>query len=334
MKYPFKPFFGGIGSILFMHKVVEDKTDEPRIELMKANEISVRFLEEMILSLKNQYDLISLDQVEARLKNPEAHQKKFIVFTFDDGYRDNLALAYPIFKKHQVPFTIYITNCFPNKTAKLWWYMLEDIILENPSLIINQSKATMKFKIKTFIEKERAFMSVRTLLIQKSLAERNEILFQLQEQYDKNLSDYIENETLSWDDIKELSHDELVTIGCHSMNHLALNTLSVEEIKKEVLQSKEQLEKNIGKPVIHFAYPYGTKHEVAEREINLFESMNWFNTATTSRLGNIQPGHHSALNHLPRIQILGDEQDLEILDLYLYGMIPAMKNGFKPVVKI
>ena len=104
----FKKLYAGEGSILFMHKVVVKHDNKDRINLMKANEIEVFYLEKMLVYLKKKYDLISLDQINERLKNKSKFKKKFIVITFDDGYKDNLTLAYPMFKKHNIPFTIYI----------------------------------------------------------------------------------------------------------------------------------------------------------------------------------------------------------------------------------
>ena len=134
----FKPFYGGLGSILFMHKVVASKDpNKIRIPLNDANEVSISYLEELILYFKKKgYDIISLEDLPKRLNHASKDAKKFVIFTFDDGYKDNLTLAYPIFKKHQVPMTVYITNCFPNHSAKLWWYLLEDLVMEQEEISV------------------------------------------------------------------------------------------------------------------------------------------------------------------------------------------------------
>jgi peptidoglycan/xylan/chitin deacetylase (PgdA/CDA1 family) len=50
------------------------------------------------------------------------------VLTFDDGYRDNAAFAYPVLKRHAAPFTVYVTTGFADATAPLWWLDLEEAI--------------------------------------------------------------------------------------------------------------------------------------------------------------------------------------------------------------
>ena len=49
-------------------------------------------------------DVVSLDEAVRRLKEKE--ERRFAGFTFDDGYRDNLEYAYPLFKRRGLPRTI------------------------------------------------------------------------------------------------------------------------------------------------------------------------------------------------------------------------------------
>ncbi len=123
----FAPFFSGLGHILTLHRVVEDRCDF-RIHNHQSLEISPEQLERTIhFYKKNNYAFISLDQVHHSLIHEKA-RRKFVAFTFDDGYRDNFTTAYPILKKHKIPFCIYITTNFPNQKAILWWYLLEDFL--------------------------------------------------------------------------------------------------------------------------------------------------------------------------------------------------------------
>ena len=45
-------------------------------------------------------------------------RRRFVCLTFDDGYRDNLEYAYPILKKYEVPFALYVPTSFPTGSAK------------------------------------------------------------------------------------------------------------------------------------------------------------------------------------------------------------------------
>jgi peptidoglycan/xylan/chitin deacetylase (PgdA/CDA1 family) len=50
---------------------------------------------------------------------------------------------------------------------------------------------------------------------------------------------------------------ETVELGAHSVNHPPLDELEIEEIKREVSESKQALEQMIGRGVDTFAYPFG-----------------------------------------------------------------------------
>ena len=122
-------YFSGIGTIFMLHRVYpfEDGKLLPN-ENMK---VSPLFLERFIIEFKSLgYEFISINELYEILKN-NRNVKKQIVFTLDDGYKDNYVIAYPIFKKYNIPFTIYLSTSFPEKSAVLWWYVLEELIIKN-----------------------------------------------------------------------------------------------------------------------------------------------------------------------------------------------------------
>lgn len=62
--------------------------------------------------------------------------------------------------------------------------------------------------------------------------------------------------SLTWEEVKEMDAAGM-TIGSHTITHPFLKNLSHDEIKKEIFDSKKILEKELGKPVVHFASPFG-----------------------------------------------------------------------------
>ncbi len=67
----------------------------------------------------------------------------------------------------------------------------------------------------------------------------------------------------------------------------------------EILQSKQILEEKTGKPVKHFAFPFGTANEVTEREYGLAQKAG-FKTAVVSFGGNITELSEKTAFCLPR----------------------------------
>lgn len=66
---------------------------------------------------------------------------------------------------------------------------------------------------------------------------------------------------LHTESLKVLDAEPLCTIGAHTVSHPRLDTLSVDEQRKEMVDAKEALEEWLGHSVDHFSYPHGAYNE-------------------------------------------------------------------------
>ena len=104
-----RQFLAGAGAILTFHRVRPQPAGgfQPNGLL----EITPAFLDEVLGALRAaDIDIIPIDQLADRLANPTS--RRFVVLTFDDGYRDNKEFAWPILKRHGAPFTLYVPSAF------------------------------------------------------------------------------------------------------------------------------------------------------------------------------------------------------------------------------
>lgn len=63
---------------------------------------------------------------------------------------------------------------------------------------------------------------------------------------------------LDWERVFEMRDSGLVEFGSHTMRHRDLAALGPEEVRWELVESKKRLEDRIGRPMVGFAYPYGS----------------------------------------------------------------------------
>ncbi len=61
---------------------------------------------------------------------------------------------------------------------------------------------------------------------------------------------------LSWNEIGEMSRND-VEFGAHTSSHLDLVRVDIQTAEREILRSKAEIERRIGKEVNSFAYPFG-----------------------------------------------------------------------------
>lgn len=110
-----------MGEIWMLHRVVEQRSEKPE---QRELEVTPEWLEQKILEYKQKgYTFISIDDLSSLItKHSSLSTKRFICVTFDDGYRDNYTLAYPLLKRLGVPFTVYVTTGFIDNRLPMWWY--------------------------------------------------------------------------------------------------------------------------------------------------------------------------------------------------------------------
>ncbi len=253
--------------------------------------------------------------------------KKFVIFTFDDGYKDNLLFAYPVFKKHNIPFTIYVTSSIPDKQAIIWWYILEDLILKNDRIQYAFSVGSVNAKCLTHRAKERTFVHLRKLINKLNCMNLEKELTDFFNRFGYNVLDYRTEMGLTWDELSELAKDPIVSIGAHTLNHYNLRNLTDKQSLYEIMESKKILEKNLNIKVNHFSYPFG---EYRSREIDFVKQSN-FLTATTTENANIFYNHLNHLYTLPRITINALTSEA-VLNLQVNGFYPAILHKFRRVV--
>lgn len=321
----FSGWYGGHTSILMLHRVTsEAKRGLPT----DALSVSPEFLEHFIREKQDDgWRFISMDHLVDNFDDC-VERKRNMVITLDDGYRDNLEYARPIFDKLGVPYTIYLTNSFPNGTADLWWYTLVDLLENYRQLEISHNGVSLALSIDS---PKQALNDFKAFYETLGTDEQRECMAHLTMQYPLPADN--RRVSLTWDEIKELTSDQLCTIGCHTFSHFSLGTLNSEDARNEMSRSKAEIEEQIGRPVRHLAYPFGKKLDASDRERELAREIG-FTSAVTTRVGNLFADHHDHLLMLPRIPLYEGGKNGQLNEIFMSGMYTAITNGFRRVVAV
>lgn len=93
-------------NVLMFHMVTKEMPDDEELNVLYiTDEMFKRYCE----FFKENYNIVSLDEAYALIKNnEEVDESNLLAFTFDDGYDNNYALAYPILKKNGIKANINI----------------------------------------------------------------------------------------------------------------------------------------------------------------------------------------------------------------------------------
>ncbi|MCC6146996.1 MAG: polysaccharide deacetylase family protein [Anaerolineaceae bacterium] len=324
-----RPIYGGIGTILMFHRVVPASLGKRRPE-NTALEITPEALEQVIrFFIERKYEFASLNRVHEILATGE-HRRRFAAFTFDDGYADVLVYGYPVFKKYNVPFAVNLISGFPDRQVVLWWYLLEEILLTRPEIHFELEGVPYHFDLTSPQGADQAAQQVRRLV---KFATPQELERRLQAIFSPHYDDLYQKTTelaLSWEQVRRIVSDPLVTISAHTAHHYALSKLDETTAREEIMGGKARIEEELQREVRHFAYPYGSPNEAGRREFALAEKCG-FQTAATTRFANVFRAHRKHLHALPRLEIsrLGG---LSGLELAVNGFSTLRRNRMRRVI--
>ncbi|MEL6375317.1 MAG: polysaccharide deacetylase family protein [Pseudomonadota bacterium] len=325
------PLTRGVGVIFTLHNVVPQRPG--RFEPNRILKITPEFLETAITQVQaTGFDVVSLDEAHYRLCEGE-HSRPFACFTFDDGYRDNYLHAYPVFQKHQLPFAVYVPTDYPDGKGELWWLALERAIALLDGLGVNMDGQIRNFKCATPDEKVAAYHHIYWWL--RSIPERDarEAVREICRSSGIDHAELCGELIMSWDEIRQMARDPLVTIGAHTRSHLALAKLTAAEARQEMWDSVVRLERELGQPCRHFSFPYGDETSAGEREFALAKEMG-MKTAVTTRKSLVHAEHLNKLTGLPRLSLNGDYQHSRYLKVLLSGVPFALWRMVRQVTPV
>lgn len=313
----------GVGTILVFHRVIEPSA-RPRAGWARDLETSPAFLSALVARLRaTGCAFVSMDELVEALTRGTRRATKLIAITFDDGYADNHDVAFPLFTGEGIPVTFYVATDFPDRRVLPWWYLLEDLLTRGPELDLRLRDRAVPPRLDTEEQREAAFSLLATIFDTAPRASHRAVADEVfgAEEVERAIGTLC----IRWDQVQAMAAHPLVTIGAHSVTHPILKALPEAEARWEMTESRSRIEQRIGRPVRHFAYPYGSSTQIGAREHRLARECG-FTTAVTSRRANVTRESERELERLPRVfgESLGE------IAFHLSGISPALRGGAAP----
>ena len=325
-----RPLFGGIGAILTLHHVRPRRRDafQPNHLL----EVTPEFLDRLLRRIRaSGIDVISLDDLHGRFISGD-FGRRFVSITFDDGYKDLARWAYPLLKKYDMPFALYIPTSFPDRLGELWWLAVEAVVAQNSRIGMVINGESRFFDCASVADKRNLYDQIYGYLrSMKTEDELRHFVRDLAARHKVDMAAFCRDLCMDWSEIGALAADPLVTIGAHTVNHNMLMKMPDDSaVRTEMEMSRSVLQAALGRRPEHLAYPVGDPTSAGPREFRIAAELG-FKTAVTTRPGVLFKAHRDHLTALPRISVNGDFQRQRYLDVLMSGAATAVWNGFRRV---
>lgn len=252
--------------ILMYHDLREEGISQDERKSLGDRPTKEQF-EAHLETLAGRVRVISLEQAiqEIREKGGLSHDSAAI--TFDDGYASVYSVAYPLLKKRNWPATVFLTTDWINRKTDLWWEILADMIgrfdpktvdydrikqqLGDPLAgLLHITNDNYESRHSALAKLESYFRQQSDEVIQEATAKLERVLFPDGYHFLNQVS------PLNWDEIRIMANSG-INFGVHTCSHPNLSRASLEKAEAEIVCCKIEIEKQIAKKALGFAYPYG-----------------------------------------------------------------------------
>jgi peptidoglycan/xylan/chitin deacetylase (PgdA/CDA1 family) len=263
---------------------------------LERNFHSVSTFREHLFFLRHQPG-VQASELAEHLLGRRRDRQPIAVITFDDGYANNL-LAAEILSELKAPWTLFVSTGAVGRDKAIWTVELSLLLLHGHARQLDVFAKIWSFATRE--QREAAFQDVRYRLKAMPAAPRRLAMQTIRAQFpeaetERLLELFPSFRMLTWTELRYLASSG-VEIGSHGVHHEIHHSSQDPEIRKrELVESKAEIQRQIGRPCRFFAFPNGNACEDSQQELQ----DAGYELGFTTRQGFIRPGANRFL--LPRL---------------------------------
>lgn len=240
--------------------------------------------------LAHNYRVISLDDAVDRMARREPCPGGAVILTFDDGYRSNYELAFPILQKYGLHGTIFVATDFVENGTWQWWDRMEFALghTEREEIHLYFQGKEFRHPLQSQEQRVQAFLSLLPVIKRLPQETVRQSVGMIEEHLGVSLDECPAPPAMyqpaSWDQLRELRESGLVAIGAHTHTHRILGRCNPETMRWELSTCRDLLSQRLGVTNPLFSYPNGHIGDHTGATKSLVQEMG-FRCALTTETG-------------------------------------------------
>jgi peptidoglycan/xylan/chitin deacetylase (PgdA/CDA1 family) len=214
--------------------------------------------------------VISLIDLVNTLAAGERPRSGTVVITFDDGYVDNLRVAFPLLDELGLPATLFLPTAYIDNTKSLWIDELYSLFQTRSRHVVelDGDRDGERFRLDRKSERLDAYARLSALMFNATYVKRSQLLGMLRQQVKPTVRH--PRVIMTWAEVARLRERfPLVDVGSHSVTHRDLSCQPDVVVEEELVASKRTIEEHLNSDVRFFAYPYNRVGEAARRYLSV-----------------------------------------------------------------
>jgi len=247
--------------ILSYHRVVKDFDEEEKRSLFSLN-IEQQTFRRHLEVLQESHDIVSLEDALTVLNGTRQAARDVATITFDDGYRDVYAHAFPVMRDLRIPGVIYVPSGFAGTERRLGHDRLFAALRRMRErglgpMAVGVGNPGERWLIDVLGGNPPLEVALERLIARYPTPGLLRLADALEDRLDLACHRPPEGELpLSWEMLREMDAHGILT-GAHTAEHTVLTHQRLDDARREIAQCKAVLERGVRKPVRHFAYCNG-----------------------------------------------------------------------------
>lgn len=221
------------------------------------NETNANSFEKTVLWFKHNYNLISINELREFVYSGQ-DLRNSCMLSVDDGWRSTYDIIFPILKKHNIPFTIFVSPEI-TKTGKNFWYYTYQFCDETEIKNILIRRNYFSDEISGY-PGDLCLKEIPIDCVYDVLAEYMTLHPEIN----------VPRGFVNTQELLEMHKSGIVEIGAHTMLHPILGLEDYDRSNSEIRTSIEDLSEILNNQVSSFAYPNGLNDiDFGKREMNI-----------------------------------------------------------------
>jgi len=233
-------------TILMYHRVLA--VADP----MRPHDITAPTFDEQMGALARVFNVLPLSEALTRLAAGTLPERSACI-TFDDGYRDNVAIALPILQRLRLPATFYVTSGVLGD-GRMFNDTVIEALREAPAGPLDLTWLGLPPTIVSD-------MASRAAIAQRVIAHLKYVALPVRDEVCARMA-RLAGHALPTDLMMTPEHVTLIDragmeIGGHTTDHVMLTAVSMNEARRQIEGNRRDLAALTASPPRHFAYPNG-----------------------------------------------------------------------------
>lgn len=261
---------GGRLTIVTLHRVDDRAPDDPTS--LPTLFLSRSRFDGMLKFLSRHFRFVSLEQIRVAFAGGGTLPADACHLTFDDAYQDVFDHALPVLKRADIPATVFLPTQFVGgRIHAFWWdecyYLLRCAWTrrENGCGVDKLGQLGGEYTARWDALRRAASPSAAGMLIVNWIhrlqaaneADRRRLMDDLWQLPEADRDRFLAaNRVANWDTVRSAAADGF-SFGSHTCSHPFLDCESEESARRELSESRQEIERQLGHPVDCFAYPGG-----------------------------------------------------------------------------